>query len=79
MDNITKLIFGLFLITMFLSSILFYFMVINPNNLSKIKCIEYKCNDYYSGKLYPEQCGNFFINKTGNYCEGILVCENYLC
>lgn len=46
------------------------------NNLQD-KDFDFKCNDYYDGKIYPERCANFFINKTGNYCNGILVCQNY--
>ena len=40
---------------------------------------DYLCSEYHDSKKYGEEsCNVFFINKTGNYCDGILVCENSL-
>lgn len=36
----------------------------------------FTCNAYYNGKTYPEKCSKLFINRTGNYCDGVLVCQN---
>lgn len=41
----------------------------------------FKCNPYYFGQKYTypnEPCNNTFVNITGNYCDGVLVCENKL-
>ena len=39
---------------------------------------KFKCNPHYFGAkyTYPNVCPNSFINATGNYCNGVLVCEN---
>ena len=35
------------------------------------------CNSYHDGKGYDEEpCGIFYINATGNYCDGEIVCKN---
>ena len=39
----------------------------------------FTCNPYYFGNANsqpPYTCKNGFINATGNYCNGVLVCEN---
>jgi len=40
----------------------------------------FKCNPNYFGPKwsYPNECLNSFINATGNYCNGVLMCENKL-
>lgn len=40
----------------------------------------FKCNPHYFGAKfsYLNECPNSYINVTGNYCNGILVCENKL-
>lgn len=40
---------------------------------------EFLCNPFYNGKNYNDTpCETFFINATGNYCDGKKVCENKL-
>lgn len=47
------------------------------DNITKDNNTLFSCNPYYDGKLYSEpRCNHLFINKTGNYCDGVLVCEN---
>ncbi|HKL41784.1 MAG TPA: hypothetical protein VJ962_04305 [Clostridia bacterium] len=40
----------------------------------------FRCNPHYFGSKwsYPNECPNSYINATGNYCNGVLVCENKL-
>ncbi len=41
----------------------------------------FECNPHYFGPQYSypnPECNDTFINVTGNYCNGKLVCENQL-
>ena len=41
----------------------------------------FECNPHYFGPQYSYPnpiCNDTFINVTGNYCNGKLVCENQL-
>jgi len=76
----------LVIITCVVISIIILFIVslfvlfINHEEQKRIDNQLFKCNPYYFGAEYvfPYRCPNTFINATGNYCNGILVCENEL-
>jgi len=37
------------------------------------------CADFNDGRHYSQEpCEDFFINITGNYCNGEIVCQNTL-
>lgn len=41
----------------------------------------FECNPHYFGPQYAypnPECNDTFINITGNYCNGKLVCQNQL-
>lgn len=38
---------------------------------------KFKCTEYYDGRTYEQEpCDKLFINATGNYCDGELICQN---
>ena len=51
--------------------------------INKNDCNDYvfECNPHYFGPQYAypnPECNDSFINVTGNYCNGKLVCQNQL-
>jgi hypothetical protein len=79
-DNKTVALSSAIIVTLFLMVMILTISIVNYGQLidktDVEKNSEFKCDPYYNGKRFSETCNVLFINKTGNYCDGILVCEN---
>ena len=53
--------------------------IIQKEIISRNDDFIFKCNEFFDGKAWDQDnCKEFFINITGNYCDNKIVCENEL-